>query len=380
MRAQAMMNLCVERTPESRADNLYLRRLRSLSRLEDVPRRYTALSLFCGGGGLDLGLSLAGFDIKLATDIEPAHCATIARNFPDRLALSLDVRELRVHRLRRLLGGHSFDLIAAGSPCQSFSILGRRGALEDPRGQLIYEFVRLVRALRPRAFLFENVPGLMTVNGGDDWQALQRYIADETGYALHVQTLNAADYGVPQERVRLLVVGFRAKGIGFDFPTETHRDPAKPLPLEAGHEQLPTWLPAGAALEEVDGLPNHRLRPHGSTVTARYRAVPQGGRDKVDHTDRIHPDRPAGTVIVGSKGGGGRPHIHPVEPRHLTVRESARLQSFPDWYEFAGSNTWQYRAVGNAVPPLLAKAVGEQIAAALDKWKRQKLCPLAPQG
>lgn len=375
-----MMDLCVEHTPEPQADNPFLTRLRSLPRLADVPRQNTALSLFCGGGGLDLGLSLAGFDIKVATDIESTHCATITQNFPDCLALPLDVRELRIHRLRRLLGMHSFDLIAAGSPCQSFSILGRRGALEDPRGQLIYEFVRLVRALRPRAFLFENVPGLMTVNGGNDWNALQRYIAEETSYALHVQTLNAADYGVPQERVRLLVVGFRAKGIDFDFPKETHRDPAKPLPLEAGHEQLPTWLPARAALEEVDGLPNHRLRPHGPSVMARYTAVPQGGRDEVDHTDRIHPDRPAGTVIVGSKGGGGRPHIHPFEPRHLTVREAARLQSFPDWYEFAGPNTWQYRAVGNAVPPLLAKAVGEQIAVALDKWKRQKPCPLSPQG
>lgn len=351
-------------------DNPFLARLRSLPRIGIVPRRHTALSLFCGGGGLDLGLSLAGFDIKLSTDIAPFHCATITRNFPDCVTLPSDITTLRGSCIQQLIGRHSVDLITAGSPCQSFSILGRRGALEDPRGKLIYEFVRLVKTLRPRAFLFENVPGLMTVNGGKDWDDLRRYFTTETGYSLHIKMLNAADYGVTQERVRLVVVGFRVQNIDFDFPPETHRNPAKPLNYHAGREQVPEWLPARLALEDVAHAPNHRLRPHGPNVTARYRTVPMGGRDVIDHTDRIHPDRPAGTVLVGSKAGGGRPHIHPFEPRHITVREAARLQSFPDWYEFAGPSTWQYRAVGNAVPPLLAMAVGEHIAHALDRWKR----------
>ena len=102
--------------------------------------------------------------------------------------------------------------------------------------------------------------------------------------------------------------------------------------------------PAHLALENTDGLPNHRIRPHGKRVKERYSKLAPGSRDKVDHTDRIDPDRPSGTVLVGSRAGGGRPFIHPHEPRHITVREGARLQSFPDWYIFAGPDTWQYRA------------------------------------
>jgi DNA (cytosine-5)-methyltransferase 1 len=256
-------------------------------------------------------------------------------------------------------------LVAGGPPCQAFSILGQRNSFRDPRGQLVYEYVRLVAELRPRAFLFENVPGLLTLNGGRDWDELLRYMKEETGYDIVYETLNAADYGIPQIRRRVFVVGFRERNAVFRFPATTHRDPANPPSLE-DHEK-PAWLPAALALEGIDGLPNHRLRPHGERVRKRYSEVPPGARDKVDHTDRIDPARPAGTVLVGSAAGGGRPHIHPFEPRHLTVREAARLQSFPDWYTFYSSETWQYRAVGNAVPPLLARAVGDQIARALEK-------------
>jgi DNA (cytosine-5)-methyltransferase 1 len=351
--------------PPTLAANPFLTRLRSLPRLADVPSQHTAISLFCGGGGLDLGLALAGFDIVLATDIAPPHCATIAHNFKASRTLIGDITGLRAREVRRVTGQRSFDLIAGGSPCQSFSPLGQRGALTDERGLLVYEFVRLVKTLRPRAFLFENVPGITQINGGNDWKKLYTYFEQETCYRLFSDTLNAANFGVPQLRERLFVVGFRSTATDFSFPLPTHRDPAEPLPLQSAPEQLPIWVPVRLALAEVDGLPNHHLRPHGERVQNRYRTVPAGGRDAVDHTDRLHPDRPSPTVLVGSKTGGPRPHIHPAEPRHLSPREAARLQSFPDWYEFVGGPSWQYRAVGNAVPPFLALAVGTRIARAL---------------
>ena len=126
-------------------------------------------------------------------------------------------------------------------------------------------------------------------------------------------------------------------------------------------------LPSAWALQSVEGLPNHDIRKHGDRVRRRYSRIPPGQRDRTDHTDRIDPDRPSGTVLVGSAAGGGRPHIHPYEDRVITVREGARLQSFPDWYVFHGGSTSQYRQIGNAVPPLLAYEVGKAVAHALQE-------------
>lgn len=343
--------------------NVFLQRLRTLPRPQEQNNRFTAVSLFCGGGGLDLGLSFAGFKTRFATDVEAPHCETIAYNFPDCKTLAIDIKELTGNRIQDLSGVNQFDLLAGGPPCQAFSILGRRNSLQDPRGQLVFEYVRVVRELQPRAFIFENVPGLLTLNKGEDWKQLLSYFNDELGYHLYWQVLNSADFGIPQIRKRVFVVGFRNLLTQFSFPEPTHRDPNSNGKLFDSH--LPYWLPSSLALEAVEGLPNHDLRPHGERVRTRYSQIPPGGRDTVDHTDRIDPNRPSGTVLVGSRAGGGRPHIHPVVPRHITVREAARLQSFPDWYVFKGTNTWQYRAVGNAVPPLLAKVIGEQISAVL---------------
>ena len=170
-------------------------------------------------------------------------------------------------------------------------------------------------------------------------------------------------------RKRVFVVGFR-QPTKFAFPLPEYRNPLK---LKLDNYNLPDWIPAKLALENVDGLHNQDIRIHGERVRSRYEKIPQGGRDKIDHTDRIDPEKPSGTVLVGSKAGGGRPHIHPYLPRHITVREAARLQSFPDWYRFLGTTTAQYRQVGNAVPPLLARAVGKSIKVALLSSKKKEL-------
>lgn len=237
----------------------------------------------------------------------------------------------------RHAGRKGVDIIAGGPPCQSFSILGKRSSFKDPRGRLVFEFCRLIRDIRPRTFVFENVPGLLTLNGGADWLELLKYFRQRTGYAIHHAVLNAADFGVPQIRKRIFIVGLR-NGEAFEFPEPTHRNPDE-IGLFDAHK--PAWLPCDVVFSGLDGLPNHDIRPHGSRVRGRYERIPPGGRDKTDHTDRLKLGRPSGTVIVGSKAGGGRPHIHPVEPRVITVREAARLQSFPDWYVFKGGATEQ---------------------------------------
>lgn len=343
--------------------NEFLAHLQSLPRPSDAVYRYTAVSLFCGGGGLDVGLTSSGFRTRFASDIEPVHCETISSNFPDCITLAVDANMLKGALIRQLAGISDVDVVAGGPPCQAFSILGQRNSFRDPRGRLVHEFVRLVGELRPKAFLFENVPGLLNLDKGKVWKELVEYFRCETGYTLFDSDLNAADFGIPQIRRRVFIVGFRYRQASFEFPLPTHRDSSRPD--KDANSDLPHWLPARLALEDVDDLPNNRIRPHGERVRERYSRLAPGSRDKVDHTDRIDPERPSGTVLVGSKAGGGRPHVHPFEPRHITVREAARLQSFPDWYVFSGTDTWQYRAVGNAVPPLLVKAIGEKIGVAL---------------
>lgn len=340
----------------------YLNLLRSMV----VPRvklPYRYASLFCGGGGLDLGFALAGFCPAYSSDLVPQYVDTIRQNLPGHHVEAQDVSTLSGKRLLESAGGQ-VDVLIGGPPCQSFSILGSRGSTQDPRGQLVYDYARLIRDVQPRAFLLENVPGIMTVNRGEDWRNLLEYFAAETGFFLLPGKLNAADYGAPQIRQRVFLLGFREEAArsAFEWPIKTHADENEYLKLG-----LNPYRHASEALSAVDNLPNHVLRVHCDRVRNRYSLIEQGGRDRKDHTDRIHPDRPSGTVLVGSGAGGGRPFIHPHEHRHITVREAARLQTFPDWWVFAGGPTAAYRQVGNAVPPLMARAVALSVSAALRK-------------
>jgi DNA (cytosine-5)-methyltransferase 1 len=349
--------------------NPYLTALNALRLPQTSNKEFVSVSLFSGGGGLDLGLSLAGFDFRYANDEVQYYCDTISYNFQNCVVEAKDIRDLKGQEIKEIIKSNRISLIAGGPPCQSFSILGKRGSFSDLRGQLVFDYIRLINELEPESFVFENVPGLLTLNGGEDWEKLYHHFQNETGYDIYTSapTLNAANYGVPQIRKRVFVVGFR-KPTKFTFPAPEYQDPLNLL-----DQNLLSWIPAKFALENVNGLYNHDIRIHGDRVRSRYEKIPQGGRDKVDHTDRIDPERPSGTVLVGSKAGGGRPHIHPYLPRHITVREAARLQSFPDWYKFLGTSTAQYRQIGNAVPPLLALAVGKSIKTALTNLKVKEL-------
>lgn len=341
--------------------NEYLAELNTLS-LRRKKNRLSYASVFCGGGGLDLGFAVAGYEPLFSSDVVPVFCETIKKNLGDHLVEPHDIVQLSGKAVVDRVG--KIDVVIGGPPCQSFSILGSRKSTLDPRGQLVYEYARFIKEIAPRAFLFENVPGLLTIHKGADWAELLSFFKEETGYHIVWSKLNSVWFGVPQYRQRVIAVGFRDKEDfnRFEWPVKRYSDSWEQPELGV----LPPRQ-AYLAFEDVDGAPNHILRVHSDRVTSRYSEVPPGGRDRKDHTDRVHPKRPSGTVLVGSGAGGGRPFIHPEEHRHITVREAARLQSFPDWWEFAGGPTAAYRQVGNAVPPLMAKAIASQIAKALEE-------------
>jgi DNA (cytosine-5)-methyltransferase 1 len=335
--------------------NKYLKLLNE----QKIPKEKNGLnfiSLFSGGGGLDLGFSLASYNGLYSTDIVGYYCQTIRHNFPKHIVENHDLNNLSGKHVLTTIKS-KVDLIIGGPPCQSFSILGNRKSTEDPRGKLVFEYARFIKEISPKGFLFENVPGILTVNKGNDWQELLHYFSDVTGYHLSWRKLNALNYGAPQSRERVILFGFK-KSKFTNWP-----EPLYHLNGVNGH----SVFTSGMALEKVDGLPNHIKRIHSLEVEKRYSLIKQGERCQKDHTDRIDVMKPSRTVLVGSSGGGGRPFIHPIEHRHITVREAARLQSFPDWYEFKGTATAQYRQVGNAVPPLFAKALAISVYEHLSK-------------
>ncbi len=342
-------------------ENEYLSELSSLV----PPKKKNGLgyvSVFSGGGGLDLGFAAEGFTPLYSSDVVPVFCETISANLPGHLVEASDISTLSGHELKTRIE-RNVDVVIGGPPCQSFSILGSRKATDDPRGKLVFEYARFIREIAPKAFLFENVPGLLTVNKGSDWNQLLAFFQEEIGYHIHWKKLNAVSYGVPQYRQRVIAIGFanESEYANFNWPEIEFADEAEGL--RSPNLRYPRV--ASLALEDVAGLPNHILRLHGERVVERYSSIPQGSRDRKDHTDRIDASRPSGTVLVGSGAGGGRPFIHPTEHRHITVREAARLQSFPDWWKFMGGPTAAYRQVGNAVPPIMAKAIARSISQSL---------------
>lgn len=347
---------------EKIASNEYLRSLENLkvSNEHVTPsNELTYVSVFCGGGGLDLGFTSAGFRPLFSSDVVPKFCETISRNLPNHLVEAHDISELSGIELKSRLK-EDVSIVIGGPPCQSFSILGSRKSIDDPRGGLVFEYARFIKEIEPDAFLFENVPGILTVNKGQDWKTMLDYFTETTGYHIKWTKLNSAWYGVPQIRQRVIAVGFKNKATyeKFTWPEQLYANDDSNL-------LLPPPIPSKHALQYLENVENHIFRVHSQAIIDRYSTVLPGERDKKDRTDRIHPEKPSGTILVGSGAGGGRPFIHPYEHRHITVREAARLQSFPDWWIFEGGPTASYRQVGNAVPPLMAQQIAKQLKKAL---------------
>lgn len=333
------------------------------------------ISLFSGGGGLDLGLEAAGFTTILATDIDEHSCISLNKNkeiaakkgkhfLQEAEIVCEDVTKLTGDYFLQKLGLQvgELDLLAGGPPCQAFSVFGKRKGRDDPRGQLVYHYLRLITELKPKAFVFENVYGLLTIEKGEVFKELVAKLANPIeglNYSISVHRLNAADYGVPQFRDRVFIIG----------SIEGHEVASIPK-ISAEHPDTTTneveWRTVADGLRKLPKLGakaahNHTGREHSERIIERYGKMSYGERDHFTRINRLDPGRPSYTIIVGSNSGGGKGHVHPVEPREVTPRESARMQCFPDWWWFSGTSRHPIRQVGNAVPTLLGFAVGRQV-------------------
>jgi len=308
------------------------------------------LSLFSGGGGLDLGFERAGADVMALVDNDPESCKTLLYNRPHWRVLERDVRNYAPDITEEI------DIVAGGPPCQGFSSAGK-GNPDDARNFLWKEYFRIVEAAQPRAIVLENVSGLKHRRNGDHLSGILDALETQ-GYHFTMGILNAADFGVPQTRRRLFVIGL------------LDGTPTLPTPT------VETWATVREAISDLEGTVkpelNHVPNNHASHVVQRWKKLAPGEVDPNYRRGRLDYDAPSHTIRAGGGYGpkgdhlaGFHPPIHPTLPRQLTVREAARIQTFPDDWIFQGSKTAQGRQVGNAVPMLLGEAVARHVVALL---------------
>jgi DNA (cytosine-5)-methyltransferase 1 len=327
--------------------------------------RPVAIELFSGCGGLSTGLLDAGYDVRLGVDNNASSLITFDHNHRYRGAKSLlaDISQVSGAELLTVAEVSQVDLLAGGPPCQPFSIAGKRLGLEDPRGHLVQEFVRVAGELRPSAVLFENVPALLTSHNGDVIRALESELV-ELGYAVAYKVLNSADYGVPQNRKRLILVGVLG-GKALSFPPAPTHSPGGDLirePYVTVRDVLDALPPVEST--EANLIPNHEPTAHSASMLRAFSVLEVGKRDPKSRHDRLHPDRPGYTIRAGSGNYSPMRPVHYEYDRVVSVRESARIQGFSDKFVWPDSvsRLQQYRQVGNAVPPPLANAVGRHVA------------------
>lgn len=384
--------------------------------------RPIAIDLFAGAGGLALGFEQAGFDIVAAVEFDPIHAAIHELNFPQTKVICGDMNDVTGKQIRAAAGlNGEIDVIVGGPPCQGFSLIGHR-VLEDPRNSLVFHFLRIVKELKPRMFVMENVPGMAT---GAHCDLLHELIEQfqEIGYQVRLpyRTLNARSYGVPQDRERLFMLGARKGEKCPEYPSPTHRMRGTrgnatlvSLDLELGDLPMcPSVSDALADLPYIDDndslfetdelnvklkggsefarrLRGERLDPtdystprdvkggrltgflraaHTDLSKQRFADTKPGETEPISRFFRLAPDGTCNTLRAGTASERGaftapRP-IHPVHARCITVREAARLHSYPDWFRFHRTIWHGFRQIGNSVPPLLGRAVGSSIIKAL---------------
>jgi DNA (cytosine-5)-methyltransferase 1 len=326
-----------------------------------------AIELFCGCGGMSTGFLDAGVEVAAGFDIDRRAVEAYRYNHEYRgsRGFEADIDGLSGTEILRLAEVDRVDVLLAGPPCQPFSIVGKRRGREDDRASLISEFVRLVGELRPPAFVFENVPNLTTIADGEIFADLCRGLR-RLGYRLDAEIVAAADYGIPQIRRRLLMIGAVGDEIGFPSPTHCGALLIADLPPHVTAANAIGDLPDAGEYGEC-GIHNHEPTLHTPDMVKRLSALRPGERERSSFHDRLHPDRPAYTLRAGTGNFSPLRPIHYHYPRVITARESARLQGFadefvwPDWIP----RLQQYRQVGNAVPPPLAASVGRHIASKL---------------
>lgn len=361
----------------------------------------TVVDLFCGAGGLSHGFMQAGYNVLFGSDIDPTFGKTFIASHPHAKFVAKPIQDLQVDEVleaTRLAAG-DLDVLVGGPPCQGYSVYNRGRGEQDPRAGLFREYLRLVRGLMPKWLVMENVTGLTSISGG---RLIESIVAEikASGYAdVAFSVLKAEQFGVPQERRRIVFIANRL-GIPVEFPNSSHDGKTRPfvtvwdaigdLPAidqqwqyEAGANYV--TLPQNdfqRSMRQKSKLAMNHFGPRLSKVNLeRIRHIPQGGswRDvpfdllpagmkkakRSDHTKRYGRPRLTDlscTILTKCDIHWGA-YVHPIQNRAFTVREAARLQSFPDDFVFYGSMTEQFVQVGNAVPPLMAKAIAEKIRA-----------------
>lgn len=350
------------------------------------------IDLFCGCGGLSDGFRQAGFNMVGGIDINEAAVKTYNQNFHNSNGICRDISEMTDDDIVDYVNNESIDVIIGGPPCQGFSNANRyKLETDDPRNKLFFEFVKFVEILKPKFVVIENVKGIVTLNKG---YALNRIyeIFESRGYCVSNKILNAGDFGVPQNRQRNFFVIYN-EDYTFDFDdlkklenvitvkeTISELYNYDILTTEAFSLESKASTPYQKYLRASDNsIHNHDCRYPAQKVQDRIAHVPQGGNwaDVPEHmwpTDRsnrhssaykrLHEERVSVTIDTGNNHSN---YYHPLYNRIPTVREAARIQSFKDSFVFFGNRSEQYKQVGNAVPPLLSKAIAQEIFCILSK-------------
>lgn len=336
------------------------------------------IDLFSGADGLTIALRNSGFQVLAANEVNEQFAETHMYNFPDIPLFREDIKDLDKDEIEEILCGSKIDLVAGGPPCQGFSVFGKRRFVntqgyepqKDPRNFLVYEYIRIVKLLKPKFFFMENVKGFMNLDKGMFVEEVKERFK-EIGYKdIWCEVVCAAAYGVPQERYRMFMIGNRV-GIDFEEPPETN------FPIGLGKE--PEYKTVGSAIMDLVGkenqIPNHVPLIHKPVVAARYGYVKEGCKLNVEDLPeelamatrkdsktgkvanfshvykRLDRKKPSTTMVPGHNAFP----IHPVLNRTLTAREAARIQTFPDTHIFFGTRQEQCIQVGNAVPPDMAE-------------------------
>lgn len=341
-------------------------------------RNINAIDLFCGCGGLSYGFECAGVNILLGIDNDATALKAFENNHKNAKTICGDITTTTLSDIKKHIGDKKIDLIIGGPPCQGMSLSGPR-KFDDPRNKLYLSYIRLVEEIKPEAFVIENVPGLVGLFKGQIKDSiLERLTA--LGYNVQYKILCSANYGVPQSRRRVVFVGLKDKSFDFDNikskETVTCEMALSDLPPlvdtlgedPAEYETIPQNNYQKLMRKKSKDVRNHIAASHSEKVKYIISLVPDGGNYKdlpeeykssrnfhVAWT-RFRSDKPAPTIDTGH-----RHHFHYKYNRVPTVRECARLQSFPDDFIFEGNKTQQFRQVGNAVPPLMAQAIAEAL-------------------
>ena len=363
-------------------------------------RNLTAIDLFCGAGGLSEGFRQAGFHVLAGQDYDEAAGATFAATHEEAKFIGGPIQKVTPQALLKAAGlkRGELDVIVGGPPCQGYSVYNHQRGEDDPRAGLFREYLRIVEGIQPRWLVMENVTGIMSIAGGGIVREITEAMAG-LGYRVDMRVLKAEVFGVPQERRRVFFIATRTDA-PIMFPAFTHGpdkakyvtvwDAISDLPLLENGDKTGTLMYAKKPQNDYQALlragsktvENHSAPKLAKVNQERMQHIPPGGswRDipfellpagmqkakRSDHTKRYGRPRKtdlACTILTKCDVHWGA-YIHPVQDRAITVREAARLQSFPDTFVFQGSRTEQYMQVGNAVPPLLGKQVAEALLTA----------------